>query len=142
MDGHQLRGARIHRDMMLVSSVCRRALGCEWVGGGGRGEEEGGEGSEEAVSRAERERTVERRRRKSNAAGGSRAVGPRVGERRDLARFGRCTGRGVELLELDPAPREGPRRRRSTSSPRIPRADRQEHLPIFGAPVRLLIPPP
>ena len=78
----------------------------------------------------------------SNAAGGSRAVGPRVGERRDLARFGRCTGRGVELLELDPAPREGPRRRRSTSSPRIPRADRQEHLPIFGAPVRLLIPPP
>ena len=41
MDGHQFRGARIHRDMMLVSSVCRRALGCEWggvgvgVGGGG-----------------------------------------------------------------------------------------------------------
>ena len=33
MDGHQLRGARIHRDMMLVSSVCRRALGCEWGGG-------------------------------------------------------------------------------------------------------------
>ena len=33
MDGHQLRGARIHRDMMLVSSVCRRALGCEWEGG-------------------------------------------------------------------------------------------------------------
>ena len=33
MDGHQFRGARIHRDMMLVSSVCRRALGCEWVGG-------------------------------------------------------------------------------------------------------------
>ena len=32
MDGHQLRGARIHRDMMLVSSVCRRALGCEWGG--------------------------------------------------------------------------------------------------------------
>ena len=32
-DGHQLRGARIHRDMMLVSSVCRRALGCEWGGG-------------------------------------------------------------------------------------------------------------
>ena len=32
MDGHQLRGARIHRDMMLVSSVCRRALGCEWEG--------------------------------------------------------------------------------------------------------------
>ena len=30
MDGHQFRGARIHRDMMLVSSVCRRALGCEW----------------------------------------------------------------------------------------------------------------
>ena len=30
MDGHQLRGARIHRDMLLVSSVCRRALGCEW----------------------------------------------------------------------------------------------------------------
>ena len=34
MDGHQLRGARIHRDMMLVSSVCRRALGCEWGGKG------------------------------------------------------------------------------------------------------------
>ena len=32
MDGHQFRGARIHRDMMLVSSVCRRALGCEWGG--------------------------------------------------------------------------------------------------------------
>ena len=32
MDGHQFRGARIHRDMMLVSSVCRRALGCEWRG--------------------------------------------------------------------------------------------------------------
>ena len=32
MDGHQFRGARIHRDMMLVSSVCRRALGCEWEG--------------------------------------------------------------------------------------------------------------
>ena len=30
MDGHQFRGARIYRDMMLVSSVCRRALGCEW----------------------------------------------------------------------------------------------------------------
>ena len=38
MDGHQFRGARIHRDMMLVSSVCRRALGCEWGGvRGGRG---------------------------------------------------------------------------------------------------------
>ena len=23
MDGHQFRGARIYRDMMLVSSVCR-----------------------------------------------------------------------------------------------------------------------
>ena len=34
MDGHQFRGARIHRDMMLVSSVCRRALGCEWGGPG------------------------------------------------------------------------------------------------------------
>ena len=34
MDGHQFRGARIYRDMMLVSSVCRRALGCEWGGGG------------------------------------------------------------------------------------------------------------
>ena len=33
MDGHQFRGARIYRDMMLVSSVCRRALGCEWGGG-------------------------------------------------------------------------------------------------------------
>ena len=32
MDGHQFRGARIHRDMMLVSSVCRRALGCDWGG--------------------------------------------------------------------------------------------------------------
>ena len=32
MDGHQFRGARIYRDMMLVSSVCRRALGCEWGG--------------------------------------------------------------------------------------------------------------
>ena len=32
MDGHQFRGARIHRDMMLVSSVCRRALSCEWGG--------------------------------------------------------------------------------------------------------------
>jgi hypothetical protein len=32
MDWHQFRGARIHRDMMLVSSVCRRALGCEWGG--------------------------------------------------------------------------------------------------------------
>ena len=32
MDGHQFRGARIHRDMMLASSVCRRALGCEWGG--------------------------------------------------------------------------------------------------------------
>ena len=30
MDGHQFRGARICRDMMLVSNVCRRALGCEW----------------------------------------------------------------------------------------------------------------
>ena len=36
MDGHQFRGARIYRDMMLVSSVCRRALGCEWGGGKNR----------------------------------------------------------------------------------------------------------
>ena len=34
MDGHQFRGARIHRDMMLVSSVCRRARSVvsEWGG--------------------------------------------------------------------------------------------------------------
>ena len=43
MDGHQFRGARIHRDMMLVSSVCRRALGCEW-GGVLRTEYQGGAG--------------------------------------------------------------------------------------------------
>ena len=33
MDGHQFRGARIYRDMMLVSSVCRRAVSV--VSGGG-----------------------------------------------------------------------------------------------------------
>ena len=39
MDGHQFRGARIHRDMMLVSVVC--VVGLSVVSGGGGGANDG-----------------------------------------------------------------------------------------------------
>ena len=68
MDGHQFRGARIYRDMMLVSSVCRRALGCEW--GGVR------TGAASRRRERERERDVERRTQRGQLVGGPQARVP------------------------------------------------------------------